>query len=421
MINLIKKINTDLIIFLSIFSVIFIATGNHKSDYKTLIILELFLIFIILKKDKLYLEFKELIIKKNLFISLIILFTISISISFIFSPLQIEQFSIELSGIRYVYTVTSIFLFSTFFIYFNTNKIDYSYLFYAVVIPGLIFSIYILIIFIQNKGIEVHDEKLLFFSNIRQIGLYLTFISCFCISYWIYEIKNIGEKKIIFSLFIFLTLTILLGNRGSLISLVISFIFFLTILKFKNIKIKKKIILFLLCLFFAYCLNEIVIFLSDLSYPKTNLKTTSFDLMRIDAYSFNDRLAMWSYGVELIKRYPIFGLGSNGFFIESINNKYTTGYPVFSYHTHPHNFIIQFLVEWGILGCSIIFFLFGKVFLTTLKNIFKYKKKIILIPLISFLGPTLHGLIDGNFYHSVSTFFIVLSLSLLMVEIKKNN
>ena len=188
MINLIKKINTDLIIFLSIFSVIFIATGNHKTDYKTLIILELFLIFLILKKDNLYLEFKELIFKKNLFISLITLFTFSISISFIFSPLQIEQFSIELSGIRYVYTVTSIFLFSTFFIYFNANKIDYSYLFYAVVIPGLIFSIYILITFIQNKGIEVHDERLLFFTNIRQIGLYLTFISCFQIGFWITKI-----------------------------------------------------------------------------------------------------------------------------------------------------------------------------------------------------------------------------------------
>ena len=118
MIKFIKKINTNIIIFISIFSVIFIATGNHNADYKSLVILELFLIFIMLQKDNLYLKLKELMIKRNLFISLIILLIVSNSVSFIFSPLKIEQFSIETSGIRFIYTVTSILLCSTFFLYF---------------------------------------------------------------------------------------------------------------------------------------------------------------------------------------------------------------------------------------------------------------------------------------------------------------
>lgn len=421
MVKLIKKINTNIIIFLSIFSVIFIANGNHNTDYKSLAILELFLILIMLQKDNLYLKLKELMIKRNLFISLIILLIVSNSVSFIFSPLKIEQFSIETSGIRFIYTVTSILLCSTFFLYFNENKINYSYLFYSVVIPGLIFSIYILIIFIQNKGIEVHDKKLLFFSNIRQFGLYLTFICCFCIGYLINEIKNIDEKKMIFSLFIFLTVTILLGNRGSFYSILSSFIFFLTILFFKKVYIFKKLFIFLSSLVFAYFFKEIIISFIDLSVVKTDPEVISFDLFRTDYNSLNDRLAMWSYGIELVKKYPIFGLGSNGFFIESLNNKYTTDSPTFSYYTHPHNFIIQFLVEWGFVGSLIVFTLFGKIFFTTLIYIFKNKKKLYLIPLISFFGPALQGLIDGNFYHPVSSFFIVLSLSLLMVEIKKNN
>ena len=98
--------------------------------------------------------------------------------------------------------------------------------------------------------------------------------------------------------------------------------------------------------------------------------------------------------------------------------KDTAGFPIFSYHTHPHNFIIQFLVEW-ICWSLIIFILFGKIIFKTLIYIFENKNKIYLIPLISLIGPTLQGLIDGNFYHSVSSFFVVLSLSLLMVEIKK--
>ena len=432
MVKLIKKINTDLIIFLSIFSVIFLTIGNHKIDYKSLIVLKFFLILIMLKKNRLFSKLKDLIFKQDSTVVLIILFVISISISFLFSPLQIEQFSIELSGIRYLYTITNILFFCTLFIYFSENEINYSYLFYSIVIPCLIFSFYIFIIFIQNKGIgSSADKKLLFFSNIRQIGLYLTFVTCCSLGFWISEIKNIDEKKIIFFLFIFLTITILLGNRGSLISIILSFIFLVIILSIKKIKISKKIIIFLLCIFFAYCLKEIIIFLinsgtakiydDQLDFEIVLAKDVSFNLIRIDANSIHDRLAMWAYGIELIKKYPIFGLGSNGFFIQSINEKYNTGYPVLVYYSNPHNFIIQFLVEWGLIGSLIIFSLFGKIFFKILKTIFKSKKKLYLIPLLSFFGPTMQGLIDGNFYNSVSSFFIVMSLSLLMVEIKKNN
>ena len=417
MINLVKKINTDLLIYLSIFLVIFLTIGNHMADYKILIILKLFLISIMLKKDNLYLKFKDLITSRNFNVALIILFQISITISFIFSPLQSDNFSIETSGTRYLFTTSNILLFSTFFLYFYAYKINYSYLFFSIIVPGLIYSFYIVVIWIENNGISSVDKKLIFFSNIRQTGLYLTFVTCFCLGYWINEIKNIDEKKIIFCLLIFLTLIILLGSRGSFISVVFSFIFFLTILKIKKIIIYKKIIIFLLCLLFASLLKEIIYFLSDLSAPKNN--DIAFYLIRIDISSFTERLALWSYGLELIKKYPIFGLGSNGFFIQSINERYATGFPIFSYYTHPHNFIIQFLVEWGFVGSLIIFILFGKIIFKTLIYIFENKNKIYLIPLISLIGPTLQGLIDGNFYHSVSSFFVVLSLSLLMVEIKK--
>lgn len=422
MINLIKKIDTNLLIFLSIFSVIFITIGNHITKYKTLIILELFLIFIMLKKDNLYLKFKDLITSKNSNVALIILFQISITISFIFSPLQIDHFSIETSGTRYLFTTSNILLFCTFFLYFNSNKINYSYLFYSIIVPGLIYSFYIFFIWIQNNEISSFYENLLFFSNIRQIGLYLTFVTCFCLGYWVNDVKNIDEKTIIFCLLIFLTITIFLGGRGSFISIILSFIFFLIVLKIKKINIYKKIIFFSLCLFFAYFLKEILYFLGDLIAPKNKYDDAPFRLFRIGVdSSVTDRLALWSYGLDIIKKYPIFGLGSNGFFIESINEKYATGYPIFHNYEQPHNFIIQFLVEWGFLGSLIIFFLIGNLLLKTLKNIFKNKTKLFLIPMISFLGPTCHGLIDGNFYHPVPFFFIILSLSLLAVEIKKNN
>ena len=94
-----------------------------------------------------------------------------------------------------------------------------------------------------------------------------------------------------------------------------------------------------------------------------------------------------------------------------INNSFT--------HNHPHNFIIQFLVEWGIVGSLLIIILLIKIGISSLKYFFKYKKYHLLISGLSITGLVLHGLIDGALYHATFTFYFVLFLSILCSEISK--
>ena len=77
-------------------------------------------------------------------------------------------------------------------------------------------------------------------------------------------------------------------------------------------------------------------------------------------YTF-DRIQLWKYGYIIFLENPYFGKGPGGFAIMAYNDFYAQK----SYgnllindnftHNHPHNFIIQFMVEWGIIGTSLIF------------------------------------------------------------------
>ena len=90
-----KSKNFDNLLFLLISVVIFITAGNFLEDYKRLIFFKLLITFLISFKINLFKEIR-IEIKKNKIISIfLILFIISITISFISSQSKIHQFAFE--------------------------------------------------------------------------------------------------------------------------------------------------------------------------------------------------------------------------------------------------------------------------------------------------------------------------------------
>ena len=161
----------DNLLFLLISSVIFITEGNFIADYKKLIFLKLVIIFLILFKINFIEELKE-VLKKNRIISIIlILFTISVTYSFIISPSKIHQFAFQWLRIRYLDTITDIILFVFLYLYFKDRNINYNNLIKSVVIPGLIFSIFIIYAFISNKGLSNSNKEIVFFDGTRMVVL----------------------------------------------------------------------------------------------------------------------------------------------------------------------------------------------------------------------------------------------------------
>ena len=157
-----KLKNFDNLLFLLISLVIFITVGNFIEDYKKIILLKLIIIFLIIFKINFF-EETRIIINENKIISIIlILFIISITISFITSPFKIHQFAFHWLRIRYLDTITDIFLFVFLYMYFKDRAINYDNLTKSIIIPGLGFSIFIIFTFISNQGLSDTIKRLYF-------------------------------------------------------------------------------------------------------------------------------------------------------------------------------------------------------------------------------------------------------------------
>ena len=105
------KIDAEILIFFLVSSLIFITVGEYQTDYFRILVLKLILILIIFFQINLIDEIKYNISQyKN--ISLILtLFIISITISYILAPYKISDFGYKFLRIRYLHTITDIFLF----------------------------------------------------------------------------------------------------------------------------------------------------------------------------------------------------------------------------------------------------------------------------------------------------------------------
>ena len=418
--------NFDNLLFLLISAVIFITIGNFIEDYKKLIFLKLIIIFSISCKIKFFEETRKLIRQNKTISIFLILFIISVTISFITSPSKIHLFAFQWLRIRYLDTITDIFFFILLYLYFKDKNINYNNLVKSIIIPGLVFSLFIIFTFISNKGISNTNKEIIFFDGINMVGMLSTFLVAFYLGFLHSNLNkhNIQSLVILTTL---LTLSMLLMSRGTIVSIFVTYLFMCAILIIKNKKFKIEFIIFIVSIFLSILLTQIIFHVSSSDeYVYKHQYNLDLDFGNNTHFLYTmDRINLWKYGYYIFLENPYFGKGPGGFAIAAYNdfhanksygdliiNKYFT-------HNHPHNFIIQFLVEWGIIGTLLISTLFIKLGVSSLKYFFKFKKYHLLIPGLSIIGLTCHGLIDGALFHASFTFYFVLSLSILCSEISK--
>ena len=415
--------NFDNLLFLLISSVIFITVGDFIEDYKKVIYLKLIIIFIISFKINFFKETKIVINKNKIISIIIILFIISLTISFIISPSKIHQFAFEWLRVRYLDTISDIFLFIFLYMYFKDRYINYDNLIKSIILPGLVFSIFIIYTLILNKGLSDTNKEILFFDGRRMVGMLITFLITFYLGCLHSTLKQKNLQNILI-LTTFMTLTILLMGRGTLVAILSTYLFMCIILFTNKINFKNEFLVFIFSILISVLISQIIFYLvldnQNIDFISSNEEIDSF-------FYTTDRLDLWKYGSILFSENIFFGKGPGGFAISAYNDFYAQK----SYgellitdnftHNHPHNFIIQFLVEWGIIGTLLICILLIKLGISSLKYFFKYKKYELLISGLSIIGLTSHGLVDGALFHATFTFYFVLFLSILCSELSKNN
>ncbi|MDH5718315.1 MAG: O-antigen ligase family protein [Spirochaetia bacterium] len=203
------------------------------------------------------------------------------------------------------------------------------------------------------------------FINKNQASHYLSLV--FFIPFIIYNFCS--SKKLLYfsivSIILLMVYSVSVSSKGLWVSLFFTTIYLFIALYFykknkKNlnqISKKNKIVLIfsLVAIFFSYFSDKIIPGKYSDTPVFTKIKSTT-----VESSSVLNRIAVWRNSLEIIKDYPVFGVGPDGFQI--IYPKYNSAVmrtPNFSrkfIYNRAHNDFIQYFVETGILG-GLLFYL----------------------------------------------------------------
>ena len=260
----------------------------------------------------------------------------------------------EVSAVRNIGFIRYIFLFVAInFIFYQEKNIDFIFKVWLAVILIVFFDIYYE--FYNGKNIlgfpSLKNRIGSFFKDEAVIG---SFVNSFIFLIFGYLLKNFEKKNnyekffTISFLLIGITSVIFTGERASTIKLFFGlFLFFLIIKKTKYI-------------YFTVVLASIIIFISANFGQYKVIKTRFYDdifprffpkLYNVEKRHTSIYFHLYASGIEVFKKYPVFGVGTKNYRVETCVKDLTRKYKC---NTHPHQIYVEFLSEHGLAGTILL-------------------------------------------------------------------
>jgi len=390
-----------------------ITTYNDQQNINRILALQIIFIFLLLFQK----NFLNLIINsaKNNQKTVIILslFLISITISYVGSPGKIEDWGFQYVRHKYLQSVIYFLFFIATYIYLNKYQLNFKYLKKVIIISALLFVLITYTKYFFEVNSEIYN-LLSFFSTIRSPGYVLTsLISLFIGFVLIKNSKNLNFTDIAI-LSTLISLVYFFGGRGNLISIIIACI--ISIVYQRIIKENTNVLIstYLTSFVLGLIILEIFKFLYSLN---SDITVQSHTLLRSN---FLDRIEVWVASLNLLKENVFFGQGPNILILLQANGLLEIGN--WSKNnmmvSHPHNFLIQFLIEWGLIGTLLILFLMTKNIFKGIIILIKKQNKYLIIPVLNIAGLTAHGMVDGTYIHPVTVTFLLISNAMIAANVK---
>ncbi|WP_180083243.1 O-antigen ligase [Acinetobacter sp. YH12102] len=210
-----------------------------------------------------------------------------------------------------------------------------------------------------------------------------------CLSLYFSDKKNIFSKYFIFLYFFYILMLFFDGARSVLLSILIS-----KVLVFYIYPDKRKLL----------TINVVLLFLAFMVH-KLYLNFNLITINSVFRESTSGRYELWVYGLNRFFEKPFWGQGGANFSLDT---------PL--YLTSPHNFIIQFISEWGIGGILMISLLFFLYF-----YLFKNREKINPFIFICAISILIDGLFSGIFISPITQMNFLLVIGFLLSQIHQYN
>jgi len=348
--------------------------------------------------------------KQNKLVGLVFLFwVLSISISLYSSPYNLAASHLAVG--RYLQTITHIITFLFVWDFLTRYQPSLKLLFYAISLSTIGIVIAFFVEWLINSPLL--GEKLIaelwfynppFNSHIRHAGYQAVAALTFSLVLFIDNVRFSYRQVANFIMFSILWgFVFCLGGRGAALSILVTTVLVLGVLRLKNMDSKTFAISTMLAIILGLILSEwasIGSWSSMLNALQRSLEAESFNQLS------SNRLKLWLSAWQSVKNHLLFGLGPQGYLLM----------PNHIFGVHPHNIIVQFVVEWGVSGTVLFLFLLIKGFwvglkrnvLETGKSINKYK--LVAGAVITTLS--IHALFDGTYYHPQPSIYLAIAFAI---------
>lgn len=237
------------------------------------------------------------------------------------------------------------------------------------------------------------------YSNIRHAGYHVCIVSLFLL-FLLQKIVNWKEQVFFTALLLcFWAFNFWMGGRGSVVAALLGSFIFIVMLYWKSLAWKSVLLSLLVAIGLGFILSEffVVFGWNGLS---TALEKT---LGAPNAERFSaGRTELWLHTITLIRENYLSGLGTGLF-------RFSGGAAL----SQPHNFILQFTLDWGVFGALCILFLLAYFFMAGFKrhihtsgnsDVFSLCCGAVLLALLAL------AMIDGTLYHTQPTFYFMFAM-----------
>lgn len=372
--------------------IVFISTFlNFNSPYWTscyIALLELLFICLIVKKyDISFISIPKT--SEQLSITLFIAFSL-VSCCFMYASDAVSYNYITFSLTRYFFIIIHILFGCVLCMsYFRVGSLNEILM--ALSISISLYVVFLLIDFLLNSNAMQNYERdaLPLITNRRYAG-YIAMLNSIFLFFYLLNINDESKKHNIYycSLLYIVNFSFLtwLGGRGAVFSFLISIILImLAFIYLKNIALKIIIFLFILSV-----LSSIVsIPFSIFEWNGMHRFLIGFEeSASLDKFS-SGRLSMWEDTLVLILQQPFLGYGADAYRFLGPTS-----------HYQPHNFVLQILLEFGLLGLLFLGAFFSLIVKKSIGKLIVNKDQNSILALILIISLFVHGLLDGTIYHA---------------------
>lgn len=226
-----------------------------------------------------------------------------------------------------------------------------------------------------------------------------------------------GLKTTVFFLFLLSLLALLfwLGGRASLLAgLAVMAVGLFIVCFAASAKRWQYAALLLVSVLLAYYLAQHFFIFPWNGFSQTfhkDMADLSASISPVETVNLNrlttGRLQIWRETLQALTESLWLGWGPNGYL-------FIPGHRI-GFGIHPHNFVVQFLIEWGVLGAvsvlALLLMLVVRLF-RQLPQLLAAKNFPALGAAFILLALSINGLADGTFYHAQSLFYLSLAFAI---------